>query len=76
MSFRPPVQLIESAQSERSLSRTEYCLLHHVSEVCAIASYDLQFYSVHVFSLYYIVIHLEAGQYFVGRFQNLDYMHY
>ena len=33
-------------------------------------------YSVHVFSLYYIVIDLEAGQYFVGRFQNLDYMHY
>ena len=26
-------------------------------------------------SLYYIV-DLEAGQYFVGRFQNLDYMHY
>ena len=24
----------------------------------------------------YIVIDLEAGQYFVGRFQNLDYMHY
>ena len=33
-------------------------------------------YSVHVFSLYYIVIDLEAGQYFVGRFQNLDCMHY
>ena len=33
-------------------------------------------YSVHVFSLYYIVIDLEAGQYFVGRFQTLDYMHY
>ena len=33
-------------------------------------------YSAHVFSLYYIVIELEAGQYFVGRFQNLDYMHY
>ena len=33
-------------------------------------------YSVHVFNLYYIVIDLEAGQYFVGRFQNLDYMHY
>ena len=33
-------------------------------------------YSVHVFSLYYIVIDLVAGQYFVGRFQNLDYMHY
>ena len=32
-------------------------------------------YSVHVFNLYYIVIDLEAGQYFVGRFQNLDYMH-
>ena len=29
-----------------------------------------------MFSLYYIVIGLEAGQYFVGRFQNLDYMHY
>ena len=29
-------------------------------------------YSVHVFNLYYIVIDLEAGQYFVGRFQNLD----
>ena len=29
-----------------------------------------------MFSLYYIVIDLEAGQYFVGRFQNLDYMHY
>ena len=33
-------------------------------------------YSVHVFSLYYIVIDLEAGQYFVGRFQNLDFMYY
>ena len=33
-------------------------------------------YSVHVFNLYYIVIDLEAGQYFVGRFQKLDYMHY
>ena len=33
-------------------------------------------YSIHVFNLYYIVIDLEAGQYFVGRFQNLDYMHY
>ena len=33
-------------------------------------------YSVHVLNLYYIVIDLEAGQYFVGRFQNLDYMHY
>ena len=33
-------------------------------------------YSVHVFNLYYIVIDLEAGQYFIGRFQNLDYMHY
>ena len=33
-------------------------------------------YSVHVFDLYYIGIDLEAGQYFVGRFQNLDYMHY
>ena len=33
-------------------------------------------YSVHVFNLYYIVIDLEAGQYFVGRFQNLDYIHY
>ena len=33
-------------------------------------------YSVHVFSLYDIVIELEAEQYFVGRFQNLDYMHY
>ena len=33
-------------------------------------------YSVLVFSLYYIVTDLEAGQYFVGRFQNLDYMHY
>ena len=33
-------------------------------------------YSVHVFNLYYIVIDLEVGQYFVGRFQNLDYMHY
>ena len=33
-------------------------------------------YSVHVFNLYYIVIDLEAGQYFVGKFQNLDYMHY
>ena len=32
--------------------------------------------SFHVFNLYYIVIDLEAGQYFVGRFQNLDYMHY
>ena len=29
-----------------------------------------------MFSLYYIVTDLEAGQYFVGRFQNLDYMHY
>ena len=33
-------------------------------------------YSVHVFNLYYIVIDLVAGQYFVGKFQNLDYMHY
>ena len=33
-------------------------------------------YSVHVFNLYYIVIDLEAAQYFVGRFQNGDYMHY
>ena len=33
-------------------------------------------YSVQVLSLYYIVIDLEAGQCFVGRFQNLDYMHY
>ena len=33
-------------------------------------------YSVHVFNLYYIVIDLEAGQCFFGRFQNLDYMHY
>ena len=33
-------------------------------------------YSVHVFSQYYIVTELEVGQYFVGRFQNLDYMHY
>ena len=33
-------------------------------------------YSVHVFNLDYIIIDLEAGQYFVGRFQNLDYMHY
>ena len=33
-------------------------------------------YSVHVFNLYYIVIDLEAGQYFVGRFQNFDYMLY
>ena len=33
-------------------------------------------YSVHVLNLYYIVNDLEAGQYFVGRFQNLDYMHY
>ena len=33
-------------------------------------------YSVHVLNLYYIVIDLEAGQYFVGRFQNLDYMLY
>ena len=30
-------------------------------------------YSVHVFNLYYIVIDLEAGQYFFGRFQNLVY---
>ena len=29
-----------------------------------------------MFSLYYTVIDLEAGQYFVGRFQNHDYMHY
>ena len=29
-----------------------------------------------MFSLYYIGTDLEAGQYFVGRFQNLDYMHY
>ena len=29
-----------------------------------------------MFSLYCIVIDLEAEQYFVGRFQNLDYMHY
>ena len=33
-------------------------------------------YSGHVFSLYYIVTDLEAGQYFVGRFQKFDYMHY
>ena len=33
-------------------------------------------YSVHVFSLYSIVIDFETGQYFVGRFQNLDHMHY
>ena len=33
-------------------------------------------YSVHVFSLYYIVTDLETGQYFVDRFQNLDYMYY
>ena len=33
-------------------------------------------YSVYVFSLNYIVIDLEAGQYFDGRFQNLDCMHY
>ena len=33
-------------------------------------------YSIHMFNLYYIVIDLEAGKYFVGRFQNLDYMHY
>ena len=33
-------------------------------------------YSVHVVNRYYIVIDLEAGQYFVGRFQNLDYVHY
>ena len=32
-------------------------------------------YSVHVFNLYYIVIDLGAGQYFVARFQNLDYIH-
>ena len=32
--------------------------------------------SFHVFNLHYIVIDLEAGQYFVGRFQNLDYMDY
>ena len=31
-------------------------------------------YSVHVFSLYYIVTDLEVGHYFVSRFQNLDYM--
>ena len=37
MSVHPPVQLFERAQSERPLSRTEYCLLllHHVGEVCA-----------------------------------------
>ena len=33
-------------------------------------------YSHHLFSLYYIVIDLEEGQYFVGGFKNLDYMHY
>ena len=33
-------------------------------------------YSVHVFNRYYVDIDLEVGQYFVGRFQNLDYMHY
>ena len=33
-------------------------------------------YSVHVFNLYYIVIDLETGQYFVGIFLNLDYMRY
>ena len=35
-----------------------------------------QGYSVHGLSLYYIVIDLEAGQYFGGRFQNLDYVYY
>ena len=29
-------------------------------------------YSIHVLYLHYIVTDLEAGQYFVGRFQNLD----
>ena len=29
-----------------------------------------------MFSLYYILIDLEAGHYFVCRFQDLDYMHY
>ena len=33
-------------------------------------------YSIHMFNLYKIAIDLEAGQYFVGRFQNLEYMHY
>ena len=33
-------------------------------------------YSVHVFKLYYIVIDMEEEQYFVGKFQSLDYMHY
>ena len=33
-------------------------------------------YSIHLLYLHYIVTDLEAGQYFVGRFQNLDYMHY
>ena len=33
-------------------------------------------HSIGVLNLYYIVIDLEAGQYFVGRFQNLAYMHY
>ena len=33
-------------------------------------------YSVQVLNLYYIVIDLEAGQYFVGRVQDLDYIHY
>ena len=29
-------------------------------------------YLIYIISLF----DLEAGQYFVGRFQNLDYMHY
>ena len=41
MSFHPPVQLFESAQLERPLSRTAYCHLHHVDEVCATALNDL-----------------------------------
>ena len=41
MSFRPPEQLFVSAQSERPLSKTEYFLLRHVSEVCVIAVSDL-----------------------------------
>ena len=38
-------------------------------------SVDFSRTQVHVFRLYYIVIDLKAGQYFVGIIQNLDYMH-
>ena len=53
------------------------CLSFMLTQLMAVDfSRTQKSYSVHVFNLYYIVIDLEAGQYFVGRFQNLYYMHY